>query len=368
LYWLGVVATTGGYDLSCREFDVATRRWGPALRVAVAQRLMLSDACFRALTDLFSPLARIETTADDARVRLQLKGGKLPPPPGAARLAAPGDAFLPLLRRARRGRETSDDGLAVIPWTILLAAEQVDGDLVADVETALRRPFAVRRRGNVEQLAIGLPQAASPAKVHFFARSRPDEPLVGYEVFRVPFGGGAPDLVGVTDRDGMIAVPPSARRATTLLLRSDAQVLAKLVVAGGVADVIDAPIADDAVRLAAQAEVQAVREELVDLVARRAIMIARAKALLKKKKVGEARQLVSALNELPTPSTFTSRINSARDRLPTSDDPRVRQTVDGLFDSTRELLARFLDLRTVANLQAEVNEAARAGAPLAPGQ
>jgi hypothetical protein len=172
----------------------------------------------------------------------------------------------------------------------------------------------------------------------------------------------------VTDREGIIAVPLGERATTTLLLRSDGQVLAKLIVAAGAAETIEAPIADDATRLAAQAEVQAVREELVDVVARRAIMIARVKRLLKEKKVDEARDLMSELNDLPTPAVFASRIDAVRDRLRKSDDPRVRQTIEGLFSATGELLARFLDARTVTSLQAEVNEAARGPSDLAPGQ
>ncbi len=361
LLWLSVAAVPTGYDVTCREFDVLTRRWGRVVQREAPQRVMLGDACFRALAEAFTPLARIETTDDDARAELRMKGGALPRPPAADLLVAPGDPFLPLVRRTRRGPSAANDSQAVVPWTYLLAAEEIDGGWLADVVTALRRPLAAPRRGGAERIAVGLRQPATPAKVRFFARSNREQPLARYEVFRQPADGGAATRIGVTGRNGVIEVPRGERATTTLLLRSDGQVLARLVVASGAADVIEAPIADDAIRLAAQAEVQAVREELIDLVARRAIMIARVKGLLQSKKFDDARVLMSELNELPTPSTFASRIDAARDRLPTSDDPRVRQTVDGLFSSTKELLGRFLDVRAVANLQAEVNEAARGG-------
>jgi hypothetical protein len=368
LYWLSVEAEPAGYAVTSREFDVFTRRWGRLVRREVSQRSMLSDACFRALAESFSPLAIIEPTADDALVQLKMKAAALPRPLGAALLVAPGDPFLPLLRRTRRGGAQAGE-LTVVPWTFVLAKEQNDRGWTAEVDSALKNPFAARRRGMVEQVAVGLRRPTTPAHVRFFARSNHQQPLAGYEVFRQPPGGGPPELLGVTDRAGIIAVPPGERATTTLLLRSDGQVLAKLVVAAGAAETIEAPIADDATRLAAQAEVQAVREELVDVVARRAIMIARVKRLLKEKKGDEARDLMSELNDLPTPAVFASRIDAVRDRLPKSNDPRVRQTVDSLFSATGELLARFLDARTITSLQAEVNAATRgATESLAPGQ
>jgi hypothetical protein len=159
----------------------------------------------------------------------------------------------------------------------------------------------------------------------------------------------------------MFTLGPGEESVTSLVLRSDGQVLAKLVVAAGAAPVFEAPIADDMIRLVAQSEVQAVREELIDVVARRALLIARIEAHLEKREVFEARELMAALNELPTPSVFANRIEQVHQRLPQSDDPRVRQTVDALFSATREMLSRFLDARVITNLQAKVNEALRGG-------
>ncbi|HMP08487.1 MAG TPA: hypothetical protein PJ982_19225, partial [Lacipirellulaceae bacterium] len=208
-----------------------------------------------------------------------------------------------------------------------------------------------------------------PAMVRFFARSNPDEPLAGYEVFRIPAEGENPVLAGRTGADGVFAVYPGEQATTTLLLRSDGQVLAKLVVASGGSRVIEAPIADDRIRLAAQAEVQALREELIDVVARRTLMVAQVRKWLKEKDIDEARRTMAMLNELPTPTAFSNRLDSVAKSLPVSDDPRVRQTVEGLLTSTRELLSRFLDARTITSLQAEVNAASRAASDdLASGQ
>jgi hypothetical protein len=89
--------------------------------------------------------------------------------------------------------------------------------------------------------------------------------------------------------------------------------------------------------------------------------VARVQTALKDGDVAKARELMDQLNSLPTASAFASRIQRLQDRLPASDDPGVRQTVEGLYSSTRELLAKFLDARTIINLQAEINSAPAAG-------
>jgi hypothetical protein len=360
--WLAVEADATGHRLTCREFDAYTRRWGPTLRRDVAQSAILTEAAFRLLTDAFTPLARVEAPNDEGMSQLVMKGGALPRAEGPNLVVAPGDVYLPLLRRTGRGGELIENGIVGIPWTYLVTTKPNRSGWQSHVESALRGALSGRRRGAIEQIAISLRNAPDPPRVRFYARSNRDQPLIGYEVFRLPDPQGrgpkaAPVLIGLTDRNGEIVVPAGDGPVSTLLLRSDGQVLAKLLVAAGTAPTIEAPIADDAIRLAAQGEVQAVREELIDVVARRAILMARVQSHLKKGEGAEARALMDELTDLPTPSTFVRRMDLVHDRLPASDDPRVRQAVDGLFSATRDLLARFLDARAITNLQAEVNAA-----------
>ncbi|HYO26547.1 MAG TPA: hypothetical protein VEQ85_16520 [Lacipirellulaceae bacterium] len=361
LFLLDVRAVPTGYTATCREFDAYTRRWGPLLTREVSQEWFLAEACFRILADAFTPIARVESPNDEGRSRLIMKGGALPRPPGEDLIVAPGDVFLPLMRRSGRGGELARDGIAPIPWTFLVVEAPDRSGWSATVHSAIRGVLSGRRRGSIEQIAVGLEGSAPPPRVRFFARSNPRQGLAGYEVYRTGREGAEPELLGLTDHQGLFSVPPSDEPVTTLLLRSEGQVLAKLLVAAGAGDVVEAPIADDAVRLAAEGEVQAVREELIDVVARRAILVARIQALLKKGAAAEARALMDALNELPTPGVFSKRIDEVRDRLPESGDPRVQKRVDELFAATREMLGRFLDARVITNLQAEVNAAARGG-------
>ena len=176
---------------------------------------------------------------------------------------------------------------------------------------------------------------------------------------------GATDRIGVTDRDGMITIPRTDEKVSMLLLRSDGQVLAKVPIAIGVSGVQQTPIADNVTRLQAQAEAQVVREELIDLVARRAIMMGRVKSMLKQGRIEDAKELMGELDALPSPSVFGRTIENAARRIPQSDDPSVQKRIDALFSSTREMLSKFLSTRPITDLQNEVNAAANAPQPSA---
>ncbi|HMO85742.1 MAG TPA: hypothetical protein PKC18_12580, partial [Lacipirellulaceae bacterium] len=206
MMWVGVSAAPVGYEIQVQEFDALTRRWAWPVHSTARQRSMLAESTFRAVVEAFAPLARIEPGETPADAQLIMKGGALPRPPGADLLTAPGDAFLPMVRRVRGG--SSDSSLPVVPWTYLVAVDESPGIWRAVVDSALRQPLAARRRGLVEHLAIGLGRPREPAMVRFFARSNPDEPLAGYEVFRIPAEGENPVLAGRTGADGVFAVYP----------------------------------------------------------------------------------------------------------------------------------------------------------------
>jgi hypothetical protein len=124
---------------------------------------------------------------------------------------------------------------------------------------------------------------------------------------------------------------------------------------------LEIPVADSISRLRAHAEAQVVREQLVDVVARRTIIMARIRALLKKNKIKEAESLMDELDSLPSSSVFGRNIDAAARKIPASNDPAVQRSIDKLFSTTRELLGKFLSNRAIIDLQAEVNAAVRGG-------
>jgi hypothetical protein len=369
LLWLGVRVTPNGYELACREFDVYVRRWGPVRRSFVQQASFLPEASFALLKDAFSPLALITPIeGNDEQVQLSFKGSSLPRPAGEEAFVKVGAAYLPVLRRTDRSGKLVPGGIMPVPWTYLTVAEPgskaQDADWAAAIHSGVRRPFGGVKRGTVEQLAIGIGNSPGATQVRFHTRTDKTQGLAGYEVFRAG-PKGEPQRIGVTDRDGMITIPPTDEKISMLMLRSDGQVLAKVPVVIGGSEEQQTPIADNVTRLQAQAEAQVIREDLIDLVARRAIMMGRVKSMLKNDRVKEAKELMGELDALPSPSVFGRTIENAARKIPRSDDPSVQKRIDALFSSTREILSKYLSTRPITDLQAEVDAAANAPPPSA---
>lgn len=355
--------TPTGWQLKCREYDVYARRWG-ALEIRPArQGSFLKERCFQTLLHVFAPQATIDADKETAgRVRLTFRGVDLPRRDNGAEFVKPGQVYLPLLRRTSRTGELVGGIVPPVPWTYLTVAkpaEQGQGIWSAEVTSGVRRPFGVRRRGRVQELAIAVRPNSRPTKLVFHARNDRTRPLAGYEIHRRTGPDNHTEFLGVTDADGAFVLQDARPEVATLFLRSEGQLLAKVPVVPGAWETIEVPIADDPIRLRAQAQLTVIREQLVDLVAQRAILIARARAALERDDVDAAQSLVNELSNLPSRSIFDQQIAAAErsanvDEL---EDVQVRAKIEKMFVDTRNLLGRFLDSRPISQLQTAVTQA-----------
>ncbi|MEM9659661.1 MAG: hypothetical protein AAF961_14975, partial [Planctomycetota bacterium] len=231
---LSVEATAIGFRLSCDEYDVYTRRSGPLHERTVRQPLILAEQCFQLVRDCFSPLAIVESLRDEKdRVRLTFKGAALPQVSGDPLASAFDKPYQPVLRRTNRSGELRTGGLVDLPWTLLQIEDQADDGWTARVDSGINRPFGVRRRGLVEQLAIAVSRPLQSTDVRLHARTDRKQALAGYEVFARPSPEVAPALVGVSDSRGIARIPAALGPVTTLFSRSEGQLLAKVPVAPG---------------------------------------------------------------------------------------------------------------------------------------
>jgi hypothetical protein len=361
LLWLGVEARPEAFVLTCREFDGYTRRWGPPRARIVQQASFVPEAAFQALLQAFSPIAMVETLPNDEKhVQLVFRGSKLPKQTKDDPLVTQGEVLQPLLRRTDRSGKLTANGIVEVPYTFLLTAAPKEDAWLADIYTGTRRPFATEKRARIDQIAVALGNTQGPSEVRFHARTDKKQGLANYQVF-LQQDDGTDKLLGLTERNGDIAIPDNGRAINTVMLRSDGQLLAKAPIPAGAPQTIEIPVADSLARLRAQAEAQVVREQLIDVVARRALMMARIKGLLKKGNAKEAADLMEQLDSLPSASVFNRNIDLAARRIPAGKDPSVQKTIDRLFTNTRELLGKFLNNRPIIDLQNEVNAASRGG-------
>ncbi len=360
LVLLTVRATPLGYRLAGREYDFYVARWGATIHRQCPQRSALPERLFVLLRDVVAPLARLELDPDDDdRVILQLRGAGLPQPATATPWAKPGQVFLPMLRRTTREGEVIPDGIQVVPWTYVEATEVNGGRVVGQLQSGTRRPLGVRRRGRVEQLAIAIRPELDATTVRLHSRTQPDKPLVGYHIFAQDPDDEAVEPIGVSDGDGGIEIPRGSVPILLLYVKSGDQILARLPVMPGAESLVDVPLPDDDVHQQAQARLAALREELIDVVAQRTILMLRVEQKIEAGQLDQAEELLQQLDDLPSRAQF-NQLLSREARLHHSDDPQVQRRIDRLFAATQQVLGQYLDTRPISDLHDQL-QAARQG-------
>lgn len=347
-----------GIQLTTREFDRYILRWSPPLTRTSRQPSYLPEQLFSLVYKTFSPLARIEIDSKDARkITLKPRGAQLPRHAGSPPVAEPGDLFVPVLRRTNRSGELEKkDAILPVPWTFVEAAEVKDNVIIGRFQSASRRPIMTRRQGRIEPVAIGIHTDPAPLTLRLHSRTAAEKPLVGYEVFSQKPGDDKLTRVGATDAEGRLTVSPAQQPLQFLLVKHGGQIFARIPVVAGEKPRIDVPLPDDDARLAAEASLAAVREDLVDVVARRNILISRARQKIEKKDYAAAQELLRSLNDLPGRQQFKITIDTAKRSL-RSDDPLMQRRIDRLFDATDTLLTKFLDVKPINEVSDELREA-----------
>jgi hypothetical protein len=347
-----------GIELIVREFDRYVQRWSAPLRRESRQASYLAEQLFALTYQTFSPLAQLELDPKDPRrVVLKPRAASLPRSAGAGPIAQAGDVFVPVLRRTTRGGELEKKGgLQVVPWTFIEATEVKGKTIAGRFQSASRRPIIVRRQGRIEPVAIASHTDPDTLTLRLHSRTTADKPLVAYEVFAQQPGEESLTRVGLTDTAGQVPIPPGKTPLQFLLVKHGGQLFAKIPVMSGEKNLIDLALPDDDTRLAAEASMAAVREDLVDVVARRNILMARARQKIEKKDYAAAQELLRALDELPGRTQFNLTLSNAARSLRT-DDPQMQKRIDKLVESTQTLLTQYLDLRPISKLHDELREA-----------
>jgi hypothetical protein len=354
------------YVLMAREFDTYAQRWGMPIERRSQQTAGIPEQTFDVLRLAVAPLARIELDPnDEKRVVLKRRGALLAQPDSGESWTTAGEVFLPFMRRTTRSGNAVEGGIQQIPWTFIEVTEPNDNVTTAQVQSGTRRPFGVRRQGRVEQVAIALRGDPADIALRLHSRTNQNKPLVGYEVLvqntdKNDDKDGGLTRIGSTGRDGIVVVPPSKERVRVLFVKNGGQLLARLPVVPGAQPQIDVPLPDDDARLAAEARLAAMREDLIDIVARRNILIARTRQKIEKKDFTAAQELLSQINELPGRAQLNLELQSAAQRL-RSDDPQIQRRIDRLFEGTQTVLAQYLDGRPIDELTNELRSAQQNG-------
>jgi hypothetical protein len=344
--FIHVDSVAAGWRIVARELDVATRTWGtPVVRVT-PQAELIEDESFRAAWSAFAPLGEVQS-AEAGTATLRMRGGLLACRDPAARGAAAGTVFRPIVRTERTGDVT----LEPLAWTVLVAREPgPDGRLPCDLHTGVGSPFRNLGRRRTRHFAVAVAPPGGGTRLRLLARAGDDEfPLVGYDVLARTPGSDVAVQLGRTDRQGEILVLPGPQPVRLLHVQNGTELLARLPLVPGLESVVEARLPDDRERLAIEGYLFGLQEALVDAVARREILLTRIQARIDEGKLDDARALLAQLERLPTRSDLLDLLEERRRRSQVG-DARTRGRIDKQFKETQDVINRYLDPRPVEEL------------------
>ena len=354
-----VVCDDNGYRVDVAELDVRTRVWSAWASRHVDTWARVADVTFRLMCETFVPLAQIRRVEDDQVTAYVRAGALLRPESSARRWNVPteittGDILQPVIRRADRNGKVNSDGVKPIQWTVLLVEEQDGGELICKTLSGYKQPFNVRRSARVEQLALLIRPKYDTTTLRLTDRRNPEQPLVGYDIYSRRPGVEVSEFIGRTDWRGLLQIDPDEESPVRVLyVKNGSRLLGKLPVIPGQMLELTAPIRNDDGRLEAEGVVLGLKENLIDLVARREVLSSRIRARIEDGKLDEAEELIGELGRLETKDEFNSRIDR---RIRNSRDD-VRQMINAFKVESRALLDRYLDPSRVRELQSRLEEA-----------
>ncbi|MGC1272517.1 MAG: hypothetical protein WBC44_02330 [Planctomycetaceae bacterium] len=354
-----------GYVVSAREWDRLTDSFGPLRSNSVTTRDGLARGLVTTLISVFRPVAMIEES-EEAAVPLILRASGIPTPDPAVGSVVPGMLFLPHLRGFDRDGNLNQ--VREIPFTLLRVAKTENDGVAAEVHSALRSPLG-SRRGRIEAWAVAAPPAGGETRLTL-VRKGDEVPLAGriVEVRTTPFAPGEkpppPEATLLTDRSGSVVLPADAKRTIVwLTIRSGTAVLMRFPLAPGIEPEIVLPLGDDVRRLDAEGRLAILSGELVETVAKRATLLATARAGARAGRYEEAEAAVAEAAELPDIAAFRRRIAAvatpAAKAAEEAGDRLTAARIRSLGRQAGELVDRYLKADALNATREEVEELKR---------
>ncbi len=154
---------------------------------------------------------------------------------------------------------------------------------------------------------------------------------------------------------------PLVQPLVLLYVKSGDTVLARLPLVPGLNEVDLADLPSDARRLEAEAHFKGFQGEILDLIAKRAILTSRISLLLKEGKIAEAEALVPEADLMRGYKEMSDELNAIHTRMiDESRDPlplNAKTRIDRMMISSRDMLQKYLDSDLGRKVRADIEAA-----------
>ena len=327
-----------GFQICCRECDTRIHELTPVYAETVLDDSLIPATTARLLRDSFRPnvLFLRNVPGEDGRMSMvmQVQAGELVPPDPSAVQVVEGDVLRPFIRQMDRRNPRKLKQLKPITLTYLkvlsVDREVSRGQLTAFYLTHLRpelSPFGGKGRSQ-QHMAIRQRPTASQSQVKLVLQSRPDKPLISHRLalaFQLHYKDeeDGDQIQLVSDRNGEVTIKTRENHPTFWIrVYSGSSLLARVPYSPGLIpyDVIKLP--DDSIRLGVEGELQLLADDLIDAIALRGVLLARARKEAAAGKTEQVEDLFERYDQVPSKDDFLERISNIRIPAATATEKR----------------------------------------------
>ena len=380
------------YIISCREYDTRVQELGPVYARRTGDIRGAGTVTTELLRDAFRPCVLYERKFLDPDKRqimeLQVQAGSIPIPDPSAEQVVENDVLRPFVREMNRRDPTKLNKLLKLDLAYVRvlnvdrgtksgesSRKSVEGgvDVPEDdksdgsaigyspgrvhgfyiTHSPIER-FGSRGRKN-QYFALRQRPAAEDSKVRITLKGKADRPLVAHRLkiaYQLHWKDeeDGPQTGLVTDRNGEVVIPQRENHPTFWIrVYSGTSLLARVPYSPGLipSDSIELP--DDSIRLFVEGELQLLTDQLIDSIALRGVLVARAKKAAER---GDQKIVTSLLDQyarVPAKKQFTTWIEDVqakadrklrdkgmRSRMISRMTENMQGSVDRFFSPERE--------------------------------
>lgn len=370
VFVLAVQAAGPQIHVAGREFDSRSQQIGPVESVATCRRRAVADAAFSLLPRLFQPSLTVRTLERSGTgAELLLQAGELLPGDPALRQVVPNDAIAAYFRYL--DKDGNVRRVQPVLWTYVLA-DRVQRRYVAGtiVSAYFRAPLGTGRRRRVDLFATRVRPNRPSSRLRMVYQTDRDRPLIGYNVELVRKRTyrdepAAPSTRQFSGRDGFVDVRVDPEHPVVwVYVFSGEALLARVPYVPGVAGEQTLALPDDSIRLGAERDLELLKGRLVDVVARRATLMALARMASDDEKLTDPQKRTqierkfAAIDALDGVEQFEQDLGIIRVRATQAahrlGNRFAERRINQMCDKVGALISKHLDMEQVHKLHAEL--------------
>ena len=361
LLLVSVVAGLSAWTLCARDYDCTTGTLSAGV-TASSRPEQLLDATSTLLAKAFAPLARVDVERSGDRLLLRPRGGQLRPREAPAGLAV-GDAC----RLYARGGDRQSPATAV-PWTFCEVTDVGTDEIAARLVSGAEDPLAGARGIGIERLALQAVVTSRPTMLRVVTPGSPAAPVVGCAVFDAT-EPNQPTSLGLTDRAGAIAIAPTKRPLRVLTVGDGGRTVARFPFLPGADREATLELSGGNPAIETELYIAGLRDGLVDMLARRQMLVSRTETAIKAKQWDDAERLVAEFSKLPAAKEIVVSLMQQRGR-PSAIDAVGQTRVDAFVAEAQKTLELQCDSQRVRQWQEKIAAARKPAAtpPANPAQ